>query len=282
MKGLITSFKVGHLEASWAIRLKSKAVFEELWGTAKLWSSIDAVAIGRPPEDGVTEFAEPGSHWLHVDQGAHKEGLHAYQGGVYLENTDCDDWCFQAILGSHKYHQAFCNTFPNAVKMSTITDFYPFEKPGEIKWFEDRGCQVKRIPAPKGSIVIWDSRTVHANIRPIKGRQHPGRWRYVTMVSMTPAAWATQADLESRREAYNNLKMTTHWSSQDVNVLGEYDINQVNTVTELPSNARSREARLLAGDLEYAFEDGESNGPEKPKWNTGHREGGWFSWCNII
>lgn len=82
---LISRYNIGNFETTWEIRLKTKSVFAQVWGTEKLLTSVDAIAIGRPPEDGEEEFESPGQHWLHTDQSARRKGLHAYQGGVYLE-----------------------------------------------------------------------------------------------------------------------------------------------------------------------------------------------------
>ncbi len=76
-----------------------KPVFASVWGTDKLMSSIDAISIGRPPEDGQTDFREPGQRWFHHDQGSHKPGRHAIQGAVYLAPTNHDDWCLRVSYG---------------------------------------------------------------------------------------------------------------------------------------------------------------------------------------
>ena len=54
---------------------------------------------GRPPEDGEESFYnEDTGGWLHLDQTARRRGLHAYQGAVYLETADHDDWTFEVSL----------------------------------------------------------------------------------------------------------------------------------------------------------------------------------------
>lgn len=52
---VIQSYRVGHFQPSWEVRLKAKAVFKAVWGTDKLLSSIDGIAISKPPENG-TDF----------------------------------------------------------------------------------------------------------------------------------------------------------------------------------------------------------------------------------
>ena len=65
-----------------------------MWQTKKLLSSFDAVAISAPPQDR-NDFATPGSAWLHLDQPAKRQGLHCYQGAVYLEESSDTDYCFR-------------------------------------------------------------------------------------------------------------------------------------------------------------------------------------------
>jgi hypothetical protein len=49
---VIQSYRVGHFQQSWEVRLKAKAVFQAVWGTEKLLSSIDGIAISKPPQNG--------------------------------------------------------------------------------------------------------------------------------------------------------------------------------------------------------------------------------------
>ena len=90
-------------------------------------------------------------------------------------------------------------------------------------------------------------------------------------ICMAPARWTSPKDLAKKRHAYNHLRMTTHWPAQGVayfeeNVAGSSE-SPVPLLDQLPDVAKSEEARLLAGVLEYDFEDGEPNGPAwDPVW----------------
>ena len=46
---LVKDYAIGHCEAAWAVRLAAKPVFSAIWDTDKLLTSMDAVAIARPP-----------------------------------------------------------------------------------------------------------------------------------------------------------------------------------------------------------------------------------------
>lgn len=51
-RSVIQTYRVGHFEASWEARLRAKAVFQAVWGTEKLLSSVDGIAIAKPPQNG--------------------------------------------------------------------------------------------------------------------------------------------------------------------------------------------------------------------------------------
>ncbi|CAL1540922.1 unnamed protein product [Lymnaea stagnalis] len=265
---LIQRYKSGHLQPAWEVRLAAKPVFSQLWGTEKLLSSMDAIAIGRPPETSSEKFWEPDDNWLHVDQTADRVGLHAYQGAVYLEECAEDDWTFEVVDGSHKYFDEFLD----------MTRQWRCRKlsPRDIRWFEAKGCRRRRVPCPKGGLILWDSRLFHANARPVKGRLNPGRWRFVVFVCMTPASWASENDLALKRKAYAEMRLTTHWPSQEVFLFSTHVLRHLaqdpNSVDRLPEAAQSDEAKRLVGILSYPDKDEDETGfrPvwDKEKWAT--------------
>ena len=271
---LINRYNVGNMHPTWLVRLKSKKVFAQIWKTEKLLTSVDAIAIGRPPEKGDEDFHRPGDHWLHLDQSSLREGLHAYQGGVYLENAEEDDWTLVVMEGSHLLCQDFFDKNQRASQRSAINEYYSLLDK-EVKEFEQKGCKLKRVAVPKGGMVLWDSRLVHANANPIKGRNNPGRWRFCVFVSMTPAIWASREDMGKKKETYNSVAMTTHWSSQCVRFsktyMPSYAKSDVSYPNEIPAVARSHEAKKLAGVLQYNFGDGKPNGDDYfPYWKNGY------------
>ncbi|XP_060073747.1 uncharacterized protein LOC132553515 [Ylistrum balloti] len=269
---IIQSYRTGHFATTWAVRLHVKPVFAKIWKTEKLLSSADAVAISKPPEEGSDDYADPNREWLHLDQAAHREGLHAFQGGINLEESTDTDHCFRVMAGSHVYHKKFFQTFPNAAEKSRRIEHYKLNDV-EKNWYEQRGCKRTKVPVPKGGMVLWDSRTVHDNIKPEYGRINKDRWRFVVFVSMTPAIWAFPEDLAKKRDAYENLMMTSHWSSQGVRTFKEYNPKKDDpkfTILTQPDIAKTREAKLLFGVEDYDFEDEKPNGPKPPTWQDYH------------
>ncbi|KAK7504942.1 hypothetical protein BaRGS_00003970 [Batillaria attramentaria] len=264
---LLKNYKSGHLAPTWEIRLKCKDVFAQLWGTDRLLTSVDAIAIGRPPEEGAEEFWSEDLRWLHFDQSAQREGLHGYQGAVYLEHVDEDDWTFEVIEGSHNLFADFWKEFPEQREESLKSDFKsPRMTASNISWLSDQGCKRRRVPVPKGDLVLWDSRLVHANANPIKGRRHPDRWRWMVTVCMTPASWAKAEDMALKQKAYNEMLLTRHWPSRGVYVFPDETPKtpEKHPLTELPEVARTVKARRLAGVEPYPTEqtEGEEDIPE--------------------
>jgi ectoine hydroxylase-related dioxygenase (phytanoyl-CoA dioxygenase family) len=47
-------------------------------------------------------------------------------------------------------------------------DWYKLNKEEE-KFFLEKGCKIKKIMCPKGSLVLWDSRTIHCGVEALKG-----------------------------------------------------------------------------------------------------------------
>ena len=146
------------------VRLQVKPVFAALWGTEKLLSSTDGIAVGRPPENGGTDFGDPvPRNGLHLDQGPKKQGLHAYQDAVYLEEALVDDWCFAVMTKSNHFHQEFFTHFGSGHnEHRKLSD-------REFEWLKMQGCDPIRIPVTKGGIDLRDSRTVHAGAAPQLG-----------------------------------------------------------------------------------------------------------------
>ena len=138
----------------------------------------------------------------------------------------------------------------------------------QVAWYEDHGCSLKCVDVPKGGMVLWDSRVIHDNRPPKHDSVHKDRWRFVVFVSMTPAVWASKRDLEKKRNAYENLLLTNHYSSQEIRVLSDRTppSQRVMAFRKLPKVAQSSEARRLAGVEAYDFDDGEPDGKPPPVW----------------
>lgn len=73
---------------------------------------------------------------------------------------------------SHLFNDEFFETHSmdkNPIWGAVPDDWHGFNDE-EVKWFEERGCEIVKVECPPGSLVIWDSRAVHWNVLP-EGKQ---------------------------------------------------------------------------------------------------------------
>ncbi len=181
----------------------------------------------------------------------------------YTNNVNNRGDTFSQVLdGSHKHFEEFAHGVVPVGKGSL--EFRPCTEK-EVEFFvEEKGCEIVPVAVKKGSMVLWDSRTVHDNVPPQLARAHPGRWRYIVFICMGPAAWATEQDLKLKKEVYDNIKSTSHWPSRDVYIFERKHPSQ--DLAQLPEIAQTDEAKYMAGVLAYDFNDGQPNGPPLPTY----------------
>jgi len=118
-----------------------------------------------------------------------------------MERTEKDDGTLFVLKKSHDYHEKFFKE--NDV--DSKSDWYKFndeEKEKLLKKFEN-----VRVTGPPGSLFLWDSRTFHAPVTPLKDSNR----RLVVYVCMAPAQWATANQLKKKKKAFEEYRSTSHW-----------------------------------------------------------------------
>ncbi len=257
--GIIANYGIGHSPASWSCRLRIKHIFAEIYGTDKLLTSFDGMSIVDPKRnESPLHFSDDELSYdlLHLDQGPHRVGLHSYQGALYLEGAQKEDFCFKVIAKSHQFHAEFFEEFPPLSK----AEFREVERI-EVDWYLQKGCSIQRIAVPKGGLVLWDSRTVHAGAAPLKTRAVP-KWRFTIFICMVPAKWATEQDLEKKKKGYANLLSSSHWPANGARVWEHEFKPEGKSLAQMPVIACTDEAKKLAGVIPYEFTD-----DEEPDWS---------------
>lgn len=209
-KGIIQWYGVGQSQFVWDVRQNPKVIdiFKKIWKTDDLLVSFDGINIQIPPEMLRSGFSPPFSEgWHHMDQGKKKIGRFCIQGFVNLEETDEDDGCLVVRPGTHLLHQSFISEFGEEFAGG---DWLKLEE-HHRQWYDEGSYHPIRVQAPKGSVVLWDSRTVHANSTAQKGRADPERFRYVIYTCYLPRKDATEAQLKKKRKYFEEGRMTNHW-----------------------------------------------------------------------
>ena len=196
---LFQNFGLGHAQFAWDIRQDPRIndVFAKLWNVngSELLSSFDGVSISFPPE--TTGKGWHTADWYHSDQRFSFSGLHTVQGLVGCYDTNEGDATLTVLEGSNKFHREFSERFSLTENDS---DWYKL-KDHEIAFYESKGCTKKYIQATAGSLVLWDSRTIHAGSGPLPSRPVPNT-RLVVYTCQKPKQYATPIDTTKKQTAF--------------------------------------------------------------------------------
>jgi hypothetical protein len=210
---LIQHYSIGHAQHVWDLRQNPKIVnvFAKIWdcNNEDLLTSFDASSFHIPPEDtnrGYYNSKIKYPSWLHCDQSFTRNNFECVQSWITGYDVNEDDATLTILENSHKYHEEFKNYY----NIEKKEDWYQLNDE-EINFFINKGCQLKRISCPAGSMVLWDSRTIHCGSEPIKGRQHK-TFRNVSYICMMPRKLATPVNIQKKIKALNNLRTTSHWA----------------------------------------------------------------------
>lgn len=186
---------------------KIQQIFTDLWGTDELLCSFDGMNITLPKQKDLTW-----SPWPHCDQNPQRKGMQCVQGLLNYAPNGPQDGGLMLMKGSSKLFDAF---FRETRQQAAHEDAPPPEEDfkdlfifteEDVKWFEDRGCELIKTCLDPGDFVLWDSRTMHYAKHPegdvIRSAQY---------ICMTPAKFAKKEDLELKAQMFKTHQGTTHW-----------------------------------------------------------------------
>jgi hypothetical protein len=207
-------FGIGHIPAIWATRGNERVidVFETIWGTRDLTCSVDGASTSLQPE--VTGRGWHRKDWLHLDQSPNRSDFECVQGWATGHAVEKGDGTLTVLEGSHLLHGEFSKHFGLNDDKKYRKDWFKLEQT-HVDWYLAQGCTQRFVTCPKGSLVLWDSRTVHAGRAPVKGRMNPKN-RIVAYISMMPKSMLSEKDAIKKRNAVLQGRMTTHWAASHV------------------------------------------------------------------
>jgi hypothetical protein len=204
---LLQTFSVGHSQFIWDIRQNPKVsnVFSKIWSCEpnELISSFDAMSFHIPPEITGQGWYDD-DDWYHVDAAYTRPEFECVQGFVTGFDINEGDATLTVLEGSHKYHQDIRTKFD----ITSDNDWFRLNEE-QLDFYKENGCNRMNIKASAGSLVLWDSRTVHCGMKPLKTRKAPN-FRLVAYMCMTPREWCSENVLQIRRNALTDLYMTSH------------------------------------------------------------------------
>ena len=109
--------------------------------------------------------------------------------------------------GSNGAHKAFGETFG----ITNKSDWYKIGGHHQLEYMKD--YPQRCVKAKAGSLILWDSRTVHQGIEPRKDRAGENI-RCVVYTCYLPRSHADEANLQKKREAFEEGRMTSHWPNR--------------------------------------------------------------------
>jgi hypothetical protein len=205
---LMQHWQVGHAQFVWNLRQNRKIVdvFARIWNVKPedLLVSFDGAAFHIPPEITKRGYFR-GNEWLHCDQSFTDSNFRCVQSWVTGLDVRPGDATLTFLEGSNKLHGEFARVF----QIDDRADWYKLDTP-QMKWFNERGCRQMNIVCPAGSLVLWDSRTIHSGKEALKVRENPN-FRCVTYLCYTPRSLITEANRKKKVKALNELRLTSHW-----------------------------------------------------------------------
>lgn len=227
--------------------------FEKLWGTKELLVSFDTVNITLPPSVVGEYDSKP---WPHCDQAPERRGLSCVQGIINLSEAGPDDGGLLVMKGSAPLFDQFFKEHPPTGReniQAKHKDFFPFTEEN-LEWYESYGCELVKVCAEPGDLILWDSRQVHwakfADSNTV---------RTLIYACYTPAAWAAPEDLEIKKELFQKFKNTTHWphcnlfthGGATITVDGEEVPDPLDRAEPVENPILTDQVKKLAGVISY-------------------------------
>lgn len=205
---LFQHWGIGQSQFVWNLRQNPKIVdiFAKIHNTDDLLVSFDGASIHFPSE--ITKIG-----WskelidYHCDQSFLRNDFECIQSWINAFDTNTGDATLSFLEKSDRYHEEFKNEFDiteksDWFKLGNVNSDY-------VKFYLNKGCKEKKIKCPRGSLVLWDSRTIHTGSQPIKDRPI-NNFRCVVYLSYLPKSLCTKSNLRKKQKAFNELRTTNH------------------------------------------------------------------------
>lgn len=225
LHGSMLQHTIAHEEFMWKIREHPNTVkvFSQIFGTNKLMTSFDGAAITRPSETRHINVKTLDDSWIHTDQDiiddpdiglddVYESDYYSVQGIANFEVVEDFDSSLFVGEGSHLLHSKLFEHNGN----KPFCNWYVLDQ-NDINWCKENNIKFVKVNAPKGSLILFDSRCFHQGF-PHQPKGKLDRFRYVTYVAMTPHWRTSKHDINKKIEALRLGRATSHWSSNNIKI----------------------------------------------------------------
>lgn len=189
-KGMAVFNGWGQSDFMWHIRQNKtiQSIFKTIYGTDELVVSLDGFSMFVSKE----QKSKP---WLHIDQNPVNK-IYSIQGAYnYFPVSSSEDAGFVLVPRSHK-------TFKPQVKHNR--DWIVCE--------EQPVSEAVKLLIPSNCLVLWNSKTIHANQGVSK--EIRGLNRLTCYITYQPKKLRSQKIKEARIKAYIDGETTSHWATK--------------------------------------------------------------------
>lgn len=216
-QGMLFQHYINHIQGLWRLRENPQVyeAFQRLYNTTQqMLVSFDGMSVLPSQNTGMSDLRKPVLPF-HTDQALTRPDFECIQGFVTLYPVNAGDATLAVMSGSHTMHEAFRQRFyPEPLEKKERDkirqDWVQVKTAEQQQWYRDRGCTEVYIQCPEGSLVLWDSRTVHCG-RLRDAQRLTTSPRMVAYVCMTPKDRCAPKKIVARRKAFEGLRGTTHW-----------------------------------------------------------------------
>lgn len=156
--GIIHTERLNHARVVRRVRCHPNVVrvFASLYGTQDLLSSMDRVNFKFPGR----RYSSKEGSWAHVDQNPSKKGLWCVQAYVDILGTPNDKCPGNRLYeGSHLLFDTVLADSQEGKEADG--DWVKLSKETKDVYLKDKGCKMAKPLCDPGSMILWDSRTVH-------------------------------------------------------------------------------------------------------------------------
>lgn len=220
---MFQQYSNGHSQYMWDLRQNPLIVeiFARFWGVSAddLLASFDGSNFTIPNnlntlhgklkhnkhKKGNTEAGtETAAPWYHLDQSLTRPEFETVQSWVSAYDVRDGDATLAFLESSHLHFAEL----GDSTASKSVADWKVLSD-NELEFYKSCGCMEKRIACPAGSLVMWDSRTVHYGAPSLK-KPHEQSFRLVGYVCYRPRYFIRSDMLCAKRDAFNSLDTTSH------------------------------------------------------------------------
>lgn len=226
--GVIQWGGLPHCPTAWRVRELMLPYYVDYLGTDDIITSLDGCTISPPRR------VRPLSDWAHLD--GVEYDIDVLQGQMVLSDTNASFVCTST---SNKYHTEILNKYLPKDKPSGFLRFND-QQVEELKQMFGPNWQVPII-VPAGSIILWDSRTIHSSrLQPqedrIDGFYNPDNidgWRVVFYCCYRRRSEHTRKSITNHIKATTNGFGTNHSGERKFPKYGRFTKQYSESMLEL-------------------------------------------------